>query len=242
MFGPKAIARGFDIAWPGYDSLWAVYEADDIRKEQFGRAMSGLEGLGGKAMAADGPFAKFKRMIDVGGSHGHFIYKVLQVNPGMKGILFDRPHVIANAHNHWYEPGGGYNDGTQERLTMVSGSFFDASAIPEADDGDVYHLRYILHDWPDVECINILKNIRGEMSDKKATLLIGESAIPDRHAVGAPSTMHHIDMHNDGFICRCRTHSQDVERITPCTSRICELVAIHPTRSLVHFVEAVPVD
>ena len=32
------------------------------------------------------------------------------------------------------------------------------------------------------------------MGDKKASLLIGESAVPDRHIVDVPATMYHIDM------------------------------------------------
>jgi hypothetical protein len=240
MFGPDAVDSGWEIAWPEYPTgVWSLYEADDFREEQFGRAMAGLEGLGGKAMAVDGPFAKFKRIIDIGGSHGHFIYKVLDANPSMKGVLFDRSHVIANANHLWNEAGGAYNDGTQERLTMIQGSFFDASAIPEAQDGDVYHLRYILHDWDDEECLAILKNIKAKMGDKDATLLIGESAVPDRHTVGVPATMYHIDMQMMSVFghAKERTPAQWKELLSKAGF---EIVNIHPTRSLVHFVEAVP--
>lgn len=240
MFGPDAKDSGWEVAWPEYPDIWSLYEADNFREEQFGRAMSALEGLGGKAMAVDGPFAKFNRIIDVGGSLGHFIYKVLDANPTMEGVLYDRSHVIANAKKLWNESGGAYNDDTQERLTMVSGSFFDASTIPEARNGDVYHLRYILHDWGDEECLDILKNIRGKMGDKKATLVIGESAVPDRHTVGVPATMHHIDMQMMGvFGAKERTPTMWKELLTQAGF---EIVAIHPTRSLVHFVEAVPLE
>jgi C-methyltransferase len=240
MFGPDAVDNTWAVVWPNYSSIWDLYDADNFREEQFGRAMAALEGLGGKAMAMDGPFAKFQRMIDIGGSQGHFVHRVLSVNPSMKGVIFDRPHVIEHTKKLWNEPGGPYNDGTHERITMLAGSFFDASAIPEANDGDVYHLRYILHDWGDEDCLVILRNIKEKMKGKKATLLIGESAVPDRHSVGVPATKHHIDLQMMVVFGAIERTPKLWDKLL--TQAGFEIVAIHPTRSLLHFVEAVPIQ
>jgi hypothetical protein len=150
--------------------------------------MTGLESLGGWAMAMDGPFAKLDgtRSIDVGGNLGHFLHKVLVANPKKQGILFDREPVRVNARKLWNETGGVYYDGVEERMTMVSGDFFNVDSIPDAQDGDIYYMRYILHDWPKKEAVEILRNIRTKMRSTKATLLIGEMAIPERSVVGAP--------------------------------------------------------
>jgi hypothetical protein len=244
MFGPDAIESAWDVGWPNYPhekgGLWNLYEADNVREEQFGRAMMSLEGLGGLAMATDGPFHKFNRFIDVGGSHGHFLYKVLSANADKEGILFDRPHVLSNAKKLWNESGGRYNDGPHKRLSIVEGNFFEEESIPDAKDGDVYYMRYILHDWGTEDCLKILKNIKKKMGSKKATLLIGECAVPDRDRVGVPASMYHID------IQMMAAFGDDAKERTPTMWKELfalagfEFVAIHPTRSIVHWVEAVP--
>lgn len=240
---PKA-ENGWDLVYPDYPyakgGLWSFYQDKPAREEQFGRAMWSLEGLGGKAMALDGPFDKFSRVIDVGGSLGHFLYKIMDLNKNATGILFDRPQVLENAKELWYEDGGTYKDGTHERVTMVTGDFLSAESIPVAQDGDAYLMRYILHDWSTEECLKILRNLRQQMGSAKATLVIGECAMPDRDTVGVPSAMYSIDMLMLGMFGGAleRTPSMWKELLGEAGF---ELVDIHPTRSLIHFVEAVPV-
>jgi hypothetical protein len=245
MFGPDALDNVWDVAWPEYPmakgGVWSLFEADAAREEQFGRAMTGLESLGGWAMALDGPFAKLDgtRFIDVGGNLGHFLHKVLVANPKKQGILFDREPVLVNARKLWNETGGVYHDGVEERMTMVSGDFFNVDSIPDAQDGDIYYMRYILHDWPKKEAVEILRNIRTKMGSTKATLLIGEMAIPERSVVGAPPILYHMDIHMMAAFgtAKERTPTMWKELLTEGGF---ELVDIHPTRSVVHWVEAVP--
>jgi hypothetical protein len=247
MYGPNAIDSVWDKTFPEFPKekrgIWALYEAMPVREEQFGRAMWSVDGLGGKAMTLDGPFKKFDRFIDIGGSLGHFVYKLMSNYPdnNTQGVLFDRPPAIANAKKLWYEPSGSYNDGSQERLEMVEGDFFDASTIPEAKDGDVYLMRYILHDWNDEDCIKILSGIKSEMGNKKATLLIGECAIPNRNAVGVPSAIYHIDMHMMALFDTALGRTPEMWKELLSKAGF-EFVAIHPTRSLIHWVEAMPLS
>ena len=51
-----------------------------------------------------------------------------------------------------------------------------AGTLPKARDGDVYIMRYILHDWSDADCIAILSNIRRAMGTARAKLIIAEVA------------------------------------------------------------------
>jgi hypothetical protein len=128
MFGLNAVNNVWDLAWPDHPlakgGLWSLYEADDAREEQFGRAMRSLESLGGWAMALDGPFGGNKvddtRLIDVGGNLGHFLHKVLVANPKKQGILFDRRPVLVNARKLWNEADGVYHDGVEERMRQHS--------------------------------------------------------------------------------------------------------------------------
>ena len=68
------------------------------------------------------------------------------------------------------------------------------SSIPKAADGDAYLMRYILHDWPYEETDAILRSARAAMGSARATLLIGESALPDHDKVGVPPVMYQIDV------------------------------------------------
>jgi O-methyltransferase domain len=63
----------------------------------------------------------------------------------------------------------------------VAGDFFDS--IPE---GDLYLLRFILHDWNDADCIHILNNCRRAMRPSSRVGLVesflgrvGQEVSPD---------------------------------------------------------------
>ena len=98
-------------------------------------------------------FAPFQLAVDIGGSHGGLLLNLLGRHPGTRGILFDLPEVTAMV-------AGAVTGAPQgERVTIMSGSFFDA--VPAAD---LYLLKMILHDWSDAECVALLKNIRRAMN------------------------------------------------------------------------------
>jgi hypothetical protein len=69
-----------------------------------------------------------------------------------KGILFDQPSVIEEARSVL----GSAADG---RLELVGGDFF--TAVPAG--ADVYIMKWILHDWNDADCVNLLTNCRQAM-------------------------------------------------------------------------------
>jgi hypothetical protein len=90
-----------------------------------------------------------KIVADIGGAGGAMLHALLRVHPDLRGILFDRPNVIANT-----DVAAGKLD-LQERVTSVGGDFFQS--VPAAD---LYLLKHILHDWDDTSCIRILTNCR----------------------------------------------------------------------------------
>jgi C-methyltransferase len=200
--------------------------------------MNSLEGLGGKAMAADVPFHRFDRVIDVGGSRGHFLHKILSNNPTTKGVLFDRPEVIAHAKPMWLDDNGAFSLAGDDRIEIIEGNFFDSDALPKAKDGDAFVLRYILHDWGENDCARILSNLATSMKGTNARLFIAESAMPDRHSGPSPMVIpHNIDM------LMLNVFGTAVERTPEMWNSLLEksgfeIQKIHPTRSIVHFVEA----
>jgi SAM-dependent methyltransferase len=125
-------------------------------------------------VAADGiltahDFSGYRTVADVGGGTGALLASVLRANPGLRGILCDRPHVLDRS--------GPVIDDVRDRVDVVAGDFF-ASAPSGAD---CYLLRRILHDWPDAECRTILARIR-EVLPPDGRLLVLDAV------VGPPNT------------------------------------------------------
>jgi DNA-binding MarR family transcriptional regulator len=112
-------------------------------------------------------------VVDVGGGLGQLLAVVLQRGPAMRGVLFDRPHVIANAqalHRAGSGPAAG-GDGAAEyrtRLDFEPGDFFDS--VPAG--GDVYVLKRVLHDWDDRRCAQILGTTSRTMREGARLLVV----------------------------------------------------------------------
>src|SRR5581483_4588015 len=105
-------------------------------------------------------FSVHQRIADVGGGRGHLLRAILDKTPGSTGILFDRPHVVADAPPH-------------PRMKPVGGDFF-TGPLPEAD---AYLLMDVLHDWPDADVVRILKSVR-KAAPNNTTVLVIETVLP----------------------------------------------------------------
>lgn len=160
---------GFEKALgaPAFDYYAAHPEAGAL----FAQAMSDFTGPIDAAVSGY-DFPPFETVIDVGGSLGSLARKVIAQRPGSRAIVFDLPETAARAEEGWR----GAPDA--DRLSAVGGDFF--KSVPEG--GDLYLLKFILHDWDDGQCVQILKNIRSAMTPD-ATLCILELVLPDD---GAP--------------------------------------------------------
>jgi hypothetical protein len=77
------------------------------------------------------------------------------------------------------------------------------------------------------------------MGSTNATLLIGECVIPERSVVGVPPIMYHIDMQMMAVFVTAKERTPMMWKEL-LTEGGFELVGIHPTRSIVRWVEAVP--
>jgi O-methyltransferase/methyltransferase family protein len=100
-------------------------------------------------------FARFARVVDVGGGRGAFLGALLDANPGMRGVLFDQPHVVADVD-------------LGERCEVVAGSFFEE--VPEG--ADAYLLKAVLHDWEDADAERILGRCRAAIPDHGVLVIV----------------------------------------------------------------------
>jgi hypothetical protein len=126
------------------------------------------------AVIAAYDFSRFGVIVDVGGGNGGFLAAILAANPGMRGVVFDQPHVVTGAAPLLAAAG------VADRCEVVGGSFFEA--VPAG--GDAYVLKAILHDWSDEDAITILRTCRRAMAAGAALLVVerelgGPNEAPD---------------------------------------------------------------
>ena len=148
---------------PLFEHLAANPEASDI----FNRAMAG--GAAGRAATALGyDWSAASVVADIGGGNGKLLTAVLDAHPHLQGVVFDLPHVVADARPLIDKAG------LSDRCETAAGDFF-TDALPRAD---VYILAQILHDWDDERAVAILRNCRRSIADD-GRLLILEQVLPD---------------------------------------------------------------
>ena len=169
-------------------------------------------------------FSRVGTVVDVGGGQGTLLASILTANPQTRGILFEKPHVIAMAQPIF--EGAGLN----ERCEFVAGDFF--ASVPAG--GDVYLLKKVIHDWDDEEARSILSRCRAAIPDSGLLLLI-ELVIP---LGNEPSFGKLLDLHmlvSPGG--RERTEAEYRELLASAGFTLGRVI---PTASLVSIVEAVP--
>src|SRR6185436_9009055 len=126
------------------------------KAKEFGEAMTSISGTENPAIAEAYDFRGIRTLVDVGGSHGSLLAAILPRNPGLRGAVYDRAEVVENARNDVQVRASGV-DG---RLELLAGNFFDE--VPAG--ADAYIMKYILHDWDDVQSKQILSNCRKAMA------------------------------------------------------------------------------
>lgn len=133
----------------------------------FNETMVGFHSQEPPAIAAAYDFSAFKTIVDIGGGTGNLLAAIIRRYAGPRGVLFDLPHVVAEAPAFLKE------NGVSERVTIEAGDFF--KTVPAG--GDAYVLSHIIHDWDEDQCLSILRHIRKVMNSA-GRLLIVEMVLP----------------------------------------------------------------
>ncbi|BBX42274.1 methyltransferase [Mycobacterium simiae] len=136
--------------------------------EIFNVAMTSTSEVAIPPVVASYDFSRFSTIVDVAGGHGRLLAAILNATPHARGILFDQPHVVADA------PALLKQHGVADRVRVVAGSFFDSIT----EGGDVYVLKHIIHDWADDQALQILRNVRRAAGIGKHVLLV-EMVLPE---------------------------------------------------------------
>lgn len=109
-----------------------------------------------------------RTVMDIGGGTGTVISAILQAQPHLSGVLFDRRSVIdLAAHDTPLVP-------VRDRCTLVTGDFFDE--LPKG--ADVHVLGSVLHDWDDEKAADILRASLRALSPG-GRILVCELLVPE---------------------------------------------------------------
>src|SRR5262249_43069024 len=133
----------------------------------FDEAMTAISSVESAAVAAAFDFAGIGTLADVGGGRGHLLATILAANPGMKGILFDLPHVVGGAPSLLRE------HGVEARVRVEGGSFLEKA--PEGADAVV--MKHLLHDWNDDDSVRILRHCHRALPERGRVLVV-ETVVP----------------------------------------------------------------
>jgi hypothetical protein len=135
--------------------VWGYREQHPQESAIFDAAMTAIMLRANRHVLAAYDFGRFATVVDVGGGRGAFLSAILEANPGMRGILFDQPHVVESAV-------------VGERCEVVAGSFFEA--VPAG--ADAYVLKAVLHDWEGEDAVRILRRCRAAIPDHGVVLIV----------------------------------------------------------------------
>lgn len=133
----------------------------------FNEGMTGFSTLTAPAVAEAYDFSTFGTIVDVGGGHGKLLLTILQKGPGVRGIVFDAPHVVEGAIPAIEQAG------LKDRCRAEGGNFFQA--VPAG--GDAYMMKHIIHDWNDTDCATILRHCRSVIP-ATGRLLVIDMVVP----------------------------------------------------------------
>jgi O-methyltransferase domain/Dimerisation domain len=141
--------------WPEAlgQTLFEYYATAPDEAAAFTDGLLGMTSVAGTEAAKVLDTSGVHSAVDVGGASGSLLHDLMAVNPSLRGVVFDLEHVGAAA------VAAAAAKGLSDRVKVETGDFFEA--VPAG--ADLYLLRYVLHDWDDARCVQILKNCRAAM-------------------------------------------------------------------------------
>jgi hypothetical protein len=148
----------------GYEFLAANPEFATV----FEGGMGNLSKLETEPIVAAYDFSGFNTIVDVFGGQGALLAAILSRTPQARGVLADERAFYLGAEDFLRRAG------VQDRCTIDIGGLFEK---PPAG-ADAYLMKHIVHEWPDAEALELLRNVRSAIRDD-GKLLLMEFVLPE---------------------------------------------------------------
>jgi hypothetical protein len=134
-------------------SMWEYFAERPAAGARFADAMRQLTTLDLKAIVRAYPWPKRGVICDIAGGTGLLLAAILERRRKARGILLEAPEVIKEADAYLR------TRGLAERIECREGDLFGALEAR----ADVYTMKWILHDWSDDACVDLLSRVRSTM-------------------------------------------------------------------------------
>jgi predicted O-methyltransferase YrrM len=141
---------------------WAYREAHPEQDAIFNAAMTANARRANPAVVDAIDARGLTRVADIGGGQGALLAALVARHPHLRGVLFDRPSVIASAAPLLASAG------VADRVEVVGGDML--VSVPAG--ADAYVLKFVLHDWDDDDATAILRACRRAMTSTSALLVV----------------------------------------------------------------------
>jgi hypothetical protein len=151
------------------DSVWEHFEKHPDEGTRFAAAMREMTAVDMAALARAYPWPRRGVICDVAGGIGTLLAEILERRKRARGVLVDSAGVLADAEAFLRERG------LSERVERVPGDLFSGLRA----EADLYVLKWILHDWNDEACVQILGNVRQTMRPGAKIVTIDQMYTPD---------------------------------------------------------------
>lgn len=148
--------------------VWAYMRDHPESASVFDQGMSDISAQLTRTMAEAYEFRDCGRLVDVGGGRGRLLSLLLSAHPHLRGVLYDRPEVVARAEPLLGRPG------IAERCRVEGGDFL--ASVPAG--GDTYLLASVVHNWNDDDAARIITNCRKAM-EPRGRVLLAEVVMPE---------------------------------------------------------------
>ncbi|KAF2789977.1 S-adenosyl-L-methionine-dependent methyltransferase [Melanomma pulvis-pyrius CBS 109.77] len=146
-----ANVNGFSLANNTSESIYGVIGSDPVRAVRFANSMKLfatrpeydpsfiVNGFDWDSLGSG-------LVVDVGGARGHIAVQLAKQFPNLKIRVQDMDKVVENADADIPEQ-------LRDRVTFMAHDLF----APQTIHADVIYFRWIMHNWPDKQCIAILR-------------------------------------------------------------------------------------
>jgi O-methyltransferase domain/Dimerisation domain len=148
-------------------SKWQYNQLHPVEGAVFDQVMQGARPARTAALLSGYDFSRSSVVVDVGGGRGQLLVALLDRYPELRGVLYDLPSVVLEASESLVAAG------METRCGVEGGSFLERVPV-----GDTYVLSDILHDWPDAQCLAILRACRAAMSPEGRLLVVEYILVP----------------------------------------------------------------
>lgn len=173
------LRRGKAAVDAGLPTPYENFYRDEESTREFMDAMWHLSYGVSQELVALADLAGACRLVDVGGANGPFSVAALQQVPGLRAVVFDLPQVAPHLdRSRWLS-------GLGDRLDFVAGDFFH----DELPAGDVMAFGYVMSNWPDEECVELLRKAHHSCTAGGRVLLMERLFDDDRSGPVATSVM-----------------------------------------------------